>query len=244
MEQERKKRNPAWQRDELILALDLYFNIKPSEIDSGSSKVIELSRILNKLPIHEDRVDLERFRNPNGVAMKLSNFRRFDPNYSGKGLERGGKMEKDIWNEFAQNREYLKQITKNIIEKMESISDSSTNQNGDEDELEFPEGKVLYRVHRQRERNRKLIAQVKKEALNKGELHCQVCGFDFYKTYGEIGKEYIECHHTIPVSSYQINQTTKIKDLVLVCSNCHRMLHRRRPWLNIADLKLILKKYI
>jgi putative restriction endonuclease len=33
---------------------------------------------------------------------------------------------------------------------------------------------------------------------------------------------------------------TKVDDLALVCANCHRMLHRRRPWLNPADLRNLL----
>jgi predicted HNH restriction endonuclease len=33
---------------------------------------------------------------------------------------------------------------------------------------------------------------------------------------------------------------TRAADIALVCSNCHRMLHRRRPWLTMSDLKTLL----
>jgi hypothetical protein len=47
---------------------------------------VELSRVLNSLPIHTVRPDLERFRNPNGVALKLANFAALDPAYPGRGI--------------------------------------------------------------------------------------------------------------------------------------------------------------
>ena len=89
--------NPDWTRDELILALDLYF-LEPSARGSKSHPtVIKLSEVLNKLPIHaSEQLDAD-FRNPNGVGMKLSNFLRFDPDYAGEGLKRGSRLEKDIW---------------------------------------------------------------------------------------------------------------------------------------------------
>lgn len=35
-------------------------------------------------------------------------------------------------------------------------------------------------------------------------------------------------------------EETKIEDIAIVCSNCHRMLHRKRPWLSINELKQLL----
>lgn len=67
-------RNPKWHRDEIILALDFYFKIEPGQIHSRNPKVIELSELLNRLPIHENRPDAGKFRNANGVGLKLSNF--------------------------------------------------------------------------------------------------------------------------------------------------------------------------
>ncbi|MDD3448369.1 MAG: HNH endonuclease [Gammaproteobacteria bacterium] len=107
----------------------------------------------------------------------------------------------------------------------------------------FPEGKLKERLHKQRERNSSLIKAVKQEALEKkGKLECQCCGFDFEKEYGELGREFIEAHHTKPVSElHQDGEETKKEDIALVCSNCHRMLHRRRPWLEMNELKKLTK---
>jgi len=103
----------------------------------------------------------------------------------------------------------------------------------------FPEGKLKERLHKQRERNSSLIKAVKKEALEQcGKLECQCCGFDYEAKYGELGREFIEAHHTKPVSElHQDGEKTQKEDIALVCANCHRMLHRKRPWLKMNELK-------
>ncbi len=64
------------------------------------------------------------------------------------------------------------------------------------------------------------------------EIHgtkCKVCGFNFEQVYGERGRGFIEVHHTKPL--YLGDEEQEIdpkKDLVPVCSNCHRMIHRRK----------------
>ena len=112
-----------------------------------------------------------------------------------------------------------------------------------DDEEEGEEGQILTRTHRYRERNTKLVARKKQRVLrDKGKLSCEVCGFDFSAAYGERGDGFIECHHTKPVSKLKDGETTKINDLALVCSNCHRMIHRRKPWLSVEGVKDLLCK--
>ncbi len=69
---------------------------------------------------------------------------------------------------------------------------------------------------------------------------CHVCGFDFGKFYGQLGKGYIEVHHRIPVSkmgaSYVIDP---IRDLVPLCSNCHSAVHRSDPPIELEALRSI-----
>ncbi|MBD4677824.1 HNH endonuclease, partial [Xanthomonas citri pv. citri] len=52
---------------------------------------------------------------------------------------------------------------------------------------------------------------------------------------GEHGAGYIEVHHRVPL---HVSGTvmTSLEDLALLCSNCHRMIHRRRPWLTVEQL--------
>src|SRR5207248_8589861 len=102
------QRDPPWSRDELILALDLYFRHKPAGTSDKHPDAIALSEVLNALPIHTARPDPTHFRNPNSVvmklSMKLSNFQRLDPAYAGHGLPRGNKIEEVVWKEFAGDR--------------------------------------------------------------------------------------------------------------------------------------------
>jgi len=112
----------------------------------------------------------------------------------------------------------------------------------EDEELAFPEGKEVFRLHKSKERNRELIRAAKqKRLLTDKNLCCQVCGFSFADKYGELGDGFIEAHHLFPISQLTEQTETKIDDLALVCSNCHRMLHRRRPWLTLDELKIILQ---
>jgi 5-methylcytosine-specific restriction protein A len=78
-------RNPPWTRDELILALDLYFRLGRKHEGPSHPEVMALSKALNTLPIHDNQQRAD-FRNPAGVAMKLANYLAIDPEYPGTGL--------------------------------------------------------------------------------------------------------------------------------------------------------------
>ena len=107
------------------------------------------------------------------------------------------------------------------------------------------EGAVRYVIHKNRERNSNIVEKKKKEFLKKeGKLYCEVCLFDFEETYGLRGKGFIECHHNIPLHETEENKQTKTTDLSLLCSNCHRMIHRKKDWLTVNQLKEIYKNII
>jgi len=98
----------------------------------------------------------------------------------------------------------------------------------EDDESAFPEGKESYRLHKARERDPKIIFKAKAKRLRTtNKLECDVCQTDFHIVYGDLGRGFIEAHHKIPVSKLDGNTPTRIDDLALVCSNCHRMLHRK-----------------
>jgi len=103
---------------------------------------------------------------------------------------------------------------------------------------EFPEGRVVERRHWARERNTQVVALAKSRRLEEqGKLACDCCGFDFHAVYGKTGIGFIEAHHTLPVSEMEEGDVTRVEDLALVCANCHRMLHRARPWRSIEELQ-------
>ena len=73
---------------------------------------------------------------------------------------------------------------------------------------------------------------------------CKVCRFNFEDIYGERGKDYIEVHHLRPVST--LGKETKVdpkSDMTVLCSNCHRMIHRRKNHvLTPEELKSLLRR--
>lgn len=105
------------------------------------------------------------------------------------------------------------------------------------------EGQQKLSLHLKRERNSQIVKQAKEyfKARNNGKLFCEVCKFDFSKKYGLIGEGFIEAHHTKPVSKMQPGDTTRIEDFIMVCSNCHSMLHVGGNYLSYEDLKSRIK---
>lgn len=119
------------------------------------------------------------------------------------------------------------------------LEDSFENDIADYADYSALEGFTKIVVHKIRERNKRII-QFKKAAA-KNNLRCEICGFSFLEKYGEIGQNFIEVHHTNPVSEMQPDEKTRLEDLILVCSNCHSIIHSRRPCLTIEEIKSVIK---
>lgn len=102
----------------------------------------------------------------------------------------------------------------------------------------YNEGAVVQVTVNRYERNR----DARDKCIEAKGCKCAVCGMDFEKMYGEIGKGFIHVHHLIPISSigedYEIDP---INDLVPVCPNCHNMLHRKDPPYKPEDLKKLIR---
>src|SRR5262245_28721467 len=130
-------RNPNWTRDELILALDLYFRVGRKWLEADHLEVIELSQLLNRLPIHDTGIRDTNFRNPQGVSMKLANFLSIDPDYTGKGLDRVGRSDQDVWDYFAKEPRYLSEVAQAIRNGVAQAVDNSAFREEDDDEEEF-----------------------------------------------------------------------------------------------------------
>jgi 5-methylcytosine-specific restriction enzyme A len=83
-----------------------------------------------------------------------------------------------------------------------------------------------------------------KKIKSKLGYECMACGFDFEENYGEIGNEYIEAHHLKPIASLKEGESRTIsdKDFAVLCSNCHRMIHRFKDSSDIETLKRLVKR--
>jgi 5-methylcytosine-specific restriction endonuclease McrA len=106
---------------------------------------------------------------------------------------------------------------------------NTDNKNFD-DQNEFEEGRATYRNHKIRERNPRVVEKAKTlfRKEHHGRIYCEVCGFDFHLVYGALGEDYIEGHHVIPVAELKEGDVTRVEDIVMLCANCHRIMHRNR----------------
>jgi len=103
---------------------------------------------------------------------------------------------------------------------------------------------LLTRLHRQRERDRRLVEAKKKDALRKhGRLFCEACDLQPELKFGNRGRSVIECHHIRPLHTLVDGDTMRLDDLALICANCHRLIHGGKPWLTLEDLRLSLPGY-
>ena len=85
-------------------------------------------------------------------------------------------------------------------------------------------------------RNRDLIAAKKA----KSDYTCEICNFNFMSFYGPVGEQFIEAHHLQPIS--EGSRVSTVDDIILVCSNCHSMIHKKTPPYRIEDIKSMIKK--
>jgi 5-methylcytosine-specific restriction protein A len=221
--------DPNWTWDEHVLALDLYMQNPASPPGKTSEQVNDVSRILNLIGARDGAMRTAKYRNPTGVYMKMMNFRRHDPDFQAqgkKGLSRGAIGEADVWERFSSDLPGLRAAAQFI---RSAISTPLPKADADEiEDMEGAEGSVAVRLHKKRERNGKLIRAKRNLVLKQtGKLSCEVCAFDFANAFGGHGDGFIEVHHTNPLALSQPDRKTKLSELAVVCSNCHRMLHRR-----------------
>jgi 5-methylcytosine-specific restriction protein A len=238
-------RNPIWLRDELILALELYLSNRALPPGKTSQPVAELSALLNRLNAALGRSGGVDFRNPNGVYMKMMNFRRFDPEVTSSGrvgLPRGNKEEAVIWADFADDLDRLQQVARAIRAGVDEIAETGTEPITAELQPDAEEGRLLTVLHLRRERNQRLVEKRKEAALqSSGSLRCEACDFDFTERYGDHGHGFIEAHHVQPLHTLTEPTRTKPEDLALLCANCHRMVHRNKTWLSLDELKRLIR---
>lgn len=107
-------------------------------------------------------------------------------------------------------------------------------QDSDEEEQKRLEGRLTEAKILRRQRNR----AARQKCLEDSGYTCYVCGFNFEKAYGEIGKGFLEVHHTKPLATYDDEHVIPQSELCALCSNCHSMVHRKKnEVMDVDDLK-------
>lgn len=227
-------RNPNWARDELILALDVYFRV--DNIASDTPEIVELSELLRSLPIHSDEIRLGNFRNSSGVAMKLHNFKRLDPNYPGAGLDAGAYMDEVVWSEFSKDKSYLQEVADAIRRNYSSLTYEEIFFDGGWLVRDYPEGYVLGAKHAFLDSDNKLRKLKYEQIGDLGITRCEVCGLDS-RLYGNPRPSFFELHANLLPRDIGL-RTPKVEDVSAVCPTCHKVLHIARPLMTAKQLKM------
>ena len=105
----------------------------------------------------------------------------------------------------------------------------------------FTEGKKRVIISTKIERDKKL----REEAIKIFGYNCAVCNFNFEEKYGAWGHNFVEVHHIQPLSELngEERELNPLRDLIVLCANCHRMVHRKKgTTLTAEELKSKLGK--
>lgn len=196
--------------------------------------VIALSQVLRAFPHHSMAARKESFRNPDGVAFKLQNLRQVA---TGKGLGNVSKMDKTVWEELGATPSKVEEIAALIKAGI------STLQKVQEEEAEyevFVEGRVVTEAHLRRERSAKLRSRLIEQRKKDDRLSCELCGRLPQGLNQAISDAIFEAHHIVPLAAGEV-RNTKLSDMALLCSCCHRLIHRaiasRGQWLGLLEAK-------
>jgi 5-methylcytosine-specific restriction endonuclease McrA len=184
-------------------------------------RIIAATPLSNLITVSSTRWDNINFQGiSQGNACKIENISNIG-NYD--------ILLEDIWNKFTP---YFRSLQKNSLRTTDLLNEEIETEDPN---LTVTEGRLRLITHYARERNRDIVRKKKQQALANGNLHCETCGFSCRDTYGV---EFIECHHLTQISQAGVRETT-LDDLALVCSNCHRMLHKLidEQFLSVEQLK-------
>lgn len=150
---------------------------------------------------------------------------------------KGGIGQSNVW--FADKDE-----SQEIVNRVLALINGEAPDLPDVDQSQsIKEGNPRLVAHLRRERSTAIV-KAKKTAVLKatGKLSCEVCGFDFKEIYGEPGEGFCEVHHLQPLSKADGKVNTELKDLAIICSNCHRIIHRSEPMPSIEKLSRSLRR--
>jgi HNH endonuclease len=141
---------------------------------------------------------------------------------------------------------YLTKLSPALAQALREISELLERS---EAPLDEPAARACLRVFAEGERSRRESAFFRRNpalrtaAIKAHGLRCIACETNFAEAYGPLGEGYIEIHHINPLAerldplSGEPSLTT-VEDVVPLCANCHRMVHRRRPALSVDELQL------
>ena len=231
-----------WAWDELVLACDLVARNGWKSLPKNDIRVSALSAFLRRQPEATTSAD---FRSVGSVNRKLENIRSMHPDYPGAPTK-GGKTTQQVIDAFLADPKGMHLVAQALWRS----GSLSRDEHDDVDDPEYApvgettaefvsavEGRVVERLVKVAERNPKLRkAKIQQSRQERGTIACEICDFDFERAYGQLGEGYIHVHHRVPLH-FTREIENKLADLILVCANCHVMIHRHSPWKTPEQLK-------
>ncbi|MEV6360354.1 HNH endonuclease [Nocardia asteroides] len=239
-----------WRTEELILAADFLYQHDWREIASWElwGMVKPLSDLLRSQWVYAPSIP--EYRDQQRVCEKLSYLRSayFSPP---EPIPRGRERTVQVAVAFADDAEGMHALAKKLwggkeidLRLNDEIEDAGV-EDADSEILSAAlfiaavEGGIRQRWSRIYEHDPKLRRRkIEQSRASRGNISCEVCGFDFETAYPNIGEDFIHVHHAVPLHVTGRVETT-LDDLVLLCANCHQMIHRPSQWLEVAELRAI-----
>jgi len=212
--------NAHWNREETILALELYHQLK-GDLLKKDSRVAELAKYLKALPYHQTVEQNETFRNVDGVYFKLQNIRNV---LTGQGLSNVSRMDKLVAESLGHDPVETSRLSAIIRQNVEMVTGDDFELH-EEFEEDFYEGKTAYVRHRKIERDPKLRKTLLKRR-SPSNLVCDVCSFSRSSLPVTVQESFFEVHHIVPLSQLSASKPTLISDVALLCACCHRGIHK------------------
>ena len=128
-----------------------------------------------------------------------------------------------------------------VLQFRGGLAPSGGNGDSEQDRVDEVIETRRYKFHRRIERS----SHASKLAKKGREAICEVCAFNFAKFYGEVGDGYIEAHHKKPLSSLREGEAVayKASDFALLCSNCHKMIHKLSDPSDVNRLKQLVESH-
>lgn len=201
-----------------------------SDVEVGSiyelRDVNKIEECLSKISERGFVVEMERTKETSFIkALRL--YRAFLKSYENGVIEEGLENEEEVSDEegVVDDKDIREEGEDSGMvgeEEKEKISVASTI---------YIEGEIGEREGSEyRRRNRGLREACKEFYRRKhgGRVVCECCGFDFERAYDlDLEDAYIEVHHLHPISQTEgEHEVNAERDLVPLCANCHRMIHR------------------
>lgn len=215
-------------------------------------KTSELITILSKeLEIEGKDAEILSGRTDTHFSQKVRNIVSHRT-YKRKGLSTHEKFRRDGRHRITNKGEkYLLENINNFTFIVDNNFDESQRKEvieKDYENLIIEEGFTKFSQIKTKMRSRKLVTIAKLHYSENGKIFCSACNFNFEDFYGEVGKEYIEIHHLKPIFAYEYNLEQDINEalanVVPVCSNCHRIIHRKNDQLlSIPSLQALINSH-